>query len=219
MAARLLRSLSALVVSASILTGGAIRAQPAGMARDPSPHEVLMVPVDTDVQLEVLAWGGSGRALVLLAGAGNTGHVFDEFAPRLAQVGRVYAITRRGYGSSSAPAEGYTVDRLGTDVRRVLDALELERPVLIGHSIAGQELSFLSTNHSSRLAGVVYLDGAYRYALHRPGVPETLKELRRKLELLEAELNGRPAHRRSYRGPSAPYSATRSTSSSRISAS
>ena len=73
-----------------------------------------MVPVDTDVQLEVLAWGGSGRALVLLAGAGNTGHVFEEFAPRLANVGRVYAITRRGYGSSSAPAEGYTVDRLGT---------------------------------------------------------------------------------------------------------
>ena len=108
---------------------------------------------------------GSGRPIVLLAGAGNTAHVFDEFAPRLASAGRVYGITRRGYGASSAPAAGYGVDRLGTDVLQVLDALALERPVLIGHSIAGQELSFLATNHPNRLAGVVYLDGGYRYAL------------------------------------------------------
>lgn len=36
--------------------------------KDPSPHAVKRVTVDMDVQLEVLDWGGSGRALVLLAG-------------------------------------------------------------------------------------------------------------------------------------------------------
>ncbi len=175
-----------------ILTGGGARAQEVAISRDPSPHGARLVMVEADVQVEVLEWGGSGRPLVLLAGAGNTAHVFDEFAPRLAGVGRVYGITRRGYGASSAPAAGYSVDRLGTDVLQVLDALALERPVLIGHSIAGQELSFLATNHSNRLAGVVYLDGGYRYALHRPGAQDNLKDLRRKLELLEAELNGPP---------------------------
>jgi non-heme chloroperoxidase len=33
------------------------------------------------VNLEVLDWGGSGRPLVLLAGLGNTAHIFDKFAP------------------------------------------------------------------------------------------------------------------------------------------
>ena len=44
--------------------------------RDPSPHAVKLVPVDTDVQLEVLDWGGSGPALVLLAGLGATAHQY-----------------------------------------------------------------------------------------------------------------------------------------------
>lgn len=39
---------------------------------------------------------------------------------------------------------------------------------------------------------MIYLDGAYRYALHRPGAHDNLPDLRRTLELLEAELNGPP---------------------------
>ena len=44
---------------------------------------VSMVTVERDVSLEVVDWGGQGRPIVLLAGLGNTAHVFDEFAPRL----------------------------------------------------------------------------------------------------------------------------------------
>ena len=55
----------------------------AAPGRDPSPHRVAMVTVDRDVTLEVLDWGGTGRPLVLLAGQGNTAHVFDDFVLRL----------------------------------------------------------------------------------------------------------------------------------------
>jgi pimeloyl-ACP methyl ester carboxylesterase len=61
---------------------------------------------------------------------GNTAHVFDEFAPELTSLGRVYAITRRGYGASSRPESGYDVDRLGEDVLAVLDFIWLDKPVL-----------------------------------------------------------------------------------------
>jgi len=51
--------------------------------KDPSPHMIRFISVDDNVPLEVLDWGGSGRALVLLAGGGDTAHVFDGFAPKL----------------------------------------------------------------------------------------------------------------------------------------
>ena len=75
--------------------------------KDPSSHATRFVTVADDVQLEVLDWGGSGPALVLLAGLGDTGHVFDEFAPLLTARYRVLAVTRRGHGTSSAPPDGY----------------------------------------------------------------------------------------------------------------
>lgn len=50
---------------------------------DPSNHTVQFVTVENGVRLEVLDWGGSGRAIVLLAGSGNTAHVYDDFAPKL----------------------------------------------------------------------------------------------------------------------------------------
>lgn len=51
--------------------------------KDPSPHTTQFVGVGENVRLEVLDWGGSGKPIVLLAGGGNTAHVFDEFAPKL----------------------------------------------------------------------------------------------------------------------------------------
>ena len=60
---------------------GVVDAQSAGGWSDPSPHRASMVKVQGDVALEVLDWGGEGPPLVLLAGLGNTAHVFDEFAP------------------------------------------------------------------------------------------------------------------------------------------
>jgi hypothetical protein len=44
---------------------------------------VKFVTVAPNVQLETLDWGGRGKAIVLLAGGGNTAHVFDEFATKL----------------------------------------------------------------------------------------------------------------------------------------
>lgn len=136
---------------------------------DSSPHSVQFVAVDDNVKLEVLDWGGSGRPLVLLAGLGNTAHIFDRFALKLTPTHHVYGITRRGFGASSAPVpanNNYSADRLGDDVLAVLDALKLNHPVLVGHSIAGEELSSVATRHPEKVAGLVYLDAGYPYAFY-----------------------------------------------------
>ena len=138
---------------------------------DPSPHRVRFVTVEKDVQLEVLDWGGSGSPLVFLAGGGNTAHVFDSFATKFTAKHHVYAITRRGYGVSSWPAptvENYDPDRLGDDVLAVIDTLKLDRPVLAGHSIAGEELSSIGTRHPEKISGLMYLDAGWAYAYFDP---------------------------------------------------
>jgi pimeloyl-ACP methyl ester carboxylesterase len=114
--------------------------------------------VDKDVRLEVLDWGGVGQPVVLLAGLGNTAHVFDDFAPKLTKTNRVYGITRRGYGMSSHPDAGYNGQRLADDVLRVLETLKLVSPVLAGHSIAEEELTAIGAQHSDRIGGLIYLD-------------------------------------------------------------
>ncbi|MBZ5507389.1 MAG: alpha/beta hydrolase [Acidobacteriia bacterium] len=125
----------------------------------PTPR-VQFVTVEPEIRLEVIDWGGTGRNVVLLAGSGNSAHIFDEFAPKLAAFSHVYGITRRGYGASSHPESGYSEQRLAADVLGVLDQLKIAAPVLVGHSMAGEELTRLGAEHSDRLAGLVYIDAA-----------------------------------------------------------
>jgi pimeloyl-ACP methyl ester carboxylesterase len=138
---------------------------------DPTPHKIQLVEVEKGVNLEVVDWGGTGRPLILLSGLGNTAHVFDQFALMLTHAYHVYGITRRGFGASSAPVpwnRNYTVQRLGDDVLAVIDTLKLDRPILVGHSIAGQELSYVGSQHPEKVAGLIYLEAAYGYAFYDP---------------------------------------------------
>lgn len=129
--------------------------------RDTAKHEASSITVDDGVQIEVLDFGGEGSPIVLLPGLGATAHSYDELAPRLAANHRVYAITRRGVGYSSKPDFGFDTPRLAQDVLQVMDALALKKVLLVGHSIAGEELSWLGGHHPDRFSGLVYLDAAY----------------------------------------------------------
>lgn len=136
---------------------------------DASQHSIQMVPVENGVHLEVLDWGGTGRPLVLLTGLADNAHIFDQFAPKLTAQFHVFGISRRGRGASSTPTpevRNYTAGRLGEDVLAVIDALHLDKPILVGHSIAGEELSYIGSHYPEKVAGVVYLEAGYPYALY-----------------------------------------------------
>lgn len=144
-------------------------------AVDPSPHKAQFVTVQAGVNLEVLDWGGHGPPLVFLSGLGGTGHSFDGFAERFTGKHHVYAITRRGFGLSSSPPDtdpNYDADRLGDDVLAVIDALKLDRPVVAGHSIAGEELSSIGTRHPEKLSGLIYLDALNQFAFYDSAVAD-----------------------------------------------
>jgi non-heme chloroperoxidase len=130
--------------------------------KDPSSHIVRFIEVEPGVKLEVLDWGGSGEPVLLLSGHGDTGHIFDDFAPRLAHHGfHVYAITRRGFGASSQPEQGYDLARMIEDIARVTEALKLKRVNLVGHSIAGDEMTRFVLTYPEKVEKLVYLEAAY----------------------------------------------------------
>lgn len=145
-----------LVLSLAVTVTGF--AQDSASWHDPSHHKVQFVTVEEGVRLEVLDWAGTGRPVVLLAGRGFTAHVFDGFAEKLTDSYHVYGITRRGFGASSRPPLDYKEERLTEDDLQVFDLLKLVAPVVVGHSVAGNELSQLGIHHSDRIGGLVYLD-------------------------------------------------------------
>jgi non-heme chloroperoxidase len=130
---------------------------------DPSPHQIRFVTVQPDVKIETLDWGGTGRPLILIAGAGGTAHTFADFAPLLPLRFHVYGVSRRGYGDCSRPRSGYDADALGDDVIAVIRMLKLQKPILMGHSFGGQEVSDVATRYPALIAGAIYLDAMYSY--------------------------------------------------------
>ena len=152
--------LAAAIASLSSIAG-AQPAPPSDVWRDNAPHKVGFVNVTPTVRLHYLDYGGTGPTIVLLAGLGNTAHAWDDFAPRLTDRFRVIALTRRGFGQSTHPPAGYDTPRLVEDIHEALDRLHLGRVILIGHSIAGEEMTRFAGTYPDRVSKLVYLDAAY----------------------------------------------------------
>ena len=146
--------LLALVISMPAFVG-----QDATNWRDPSPHQVRFVTVESSVRVEVLDWGGTGRP-ILFVGCYQSAHVYDQIAPKLTDRFRVYAVTRRGVGASDRPTTGYDPQRRAADILEVIGAFRLEKPILVGNSCGGDILHALGAQHPERLRGLVYLDAA-----------------------------------------------------------
>jgi len=150
---------AALALAQPVAARAASTYKPAACA-DKTPHRIRLVAVAPDVKLEVLDWGGSGTAMVLLTGLGDNAHVFDQFAFQFTDDFRVIGITRRGFLPSSQPEDGYDVGTRAADDIAVLDALEIDKAVFVGHSIAGSELSKIGETYKNRVDRLVYLDAA-----------------------------------------------------------
>ncbi|MFN2637754.1 MAG: alpha/beta fold hydrolase [Gemmatimonadaceae bacterium] len=151
---------------------------------DPAPHRALGVNVAPNVRIHVLDFGGTGLPLVFLTGIGNNAHVFDDFAQRFTPSHRVVAITRRGFGESSHPADGYDQATLASDIHTVLDSLGIDRAVLAGHSIGGYELTHFAARYPDRVVGLIYLDAG--------SDPVASDSIRRSFANLLATLSGLP---------------------------
>jgi pimeloyl-ACP methyl ester carboxylesterase len=131
-----------------------------GEKMDKSPHKSDLVSVN-GIKLHYLDWGGEGETLLFLTGMGNSAHIYDNFAPRFTNKFRVLALTRRGHGDSDYPETGYDVHTLTEDVHLFLDKLNIDKAILVGHSMAYVEQCHMCTVHPERVSKLICLDAAY----------------------------------------------------------
>ncbi|MGA0603099.1 alpha/beta fold hydrolase [Caulobacter sp. KR2-114] len=97
--------------------------------------------------------------LVFCAGWGLPSDSWGAVMAELGLAGhRCIAYDRRGAGRSDDPGRGYDLDTLADDLAAVLDALDLTGAVLVGHSMAGAEITrYLSRHGAARVAKVVLI--------------------------------------------------------------
>lgn len=127
---------------------------------DTSPHKSDFVNVN-NIRLHYLDWGGNGPVLLFLTGMVASAHIYDKFAPRFTDKFHVIALTRRGHGDSDYPETGYDAETLTEDVKQFMDALNIDKAILAGHSMAKVELCHFAALHPERLLKLIFLDAAY----------------------------------------------------------
>jgi pimeloyl-ACP methyl ester carboxylesterase/DNA-binding SARP family transcriptional activator len=123
-------------------------------ARPALPREDF-VPLK-DVTLHIVDWAGGEPTILAIHGSAGMAHNFGALAERLAPRFRLLGVDLRGHGFSDKPPTGYDLRRHVEDVRQLIRALNLRRPVLLGHSAGGTLAAFVASEAGA--GGLVLLE-------------------------------------------------------------
>src|SRR5256885_725590 len=111
-------------------------------------------------ELVYWTWAGAEPPTLLLHGIGNYGRYWDLFADAVGGRLRLVAPDARGHGESGRPAGEYAPADFTADALAVLDALKIERAVVVGHSMGGLHSINLAARHPGRVRALVIVDAS-----------------------------------------------------------
>jgi len=116
---------------------------------------------------------GEGQPVVFSHGWPLNANAWDEQLHFFASSGyRAIAHDRRGFGRSSQPWNGHDMDTFSDDLAALLDALDLQQAILVGHSMGGGEVTRYLGRHGTRRVAKAALIGAIPpYLLQTPTNP------------------------------------------------
>ena len=112
----------------------------------------------TGVDLRYVDQGPPSAEQVVVAVHGwpDSWYSFSRLLPAIAAAGhRAIAIDQRGFGESTRPAAGYDVDDLATDLAAFLDAQDIPRATVIGHSMGSFVARRAAQLHPDRIRRLV----------------------------------------------------------------
>jgi len=118
-------------------------------------HAKDMVVNRTSIHVRI---GGSGPAVVLLHGYGDTGDMWAPLSAELMRDHTVIVPDLRGLGLSGVVSEGMTKKNQAEDVAGVLDALQVRHADVIGHDIGNMVAFAFAETHPDRTTRLVMMD-------------------------------------------------------------
>jgi non-heme chloroperoxidase len=102
---------------------------------DSSAVRFANIRVATGPRLHYAEHGDSdGEPVVFLHGWPDSWFSFSRVLPLLPRSLRAIAVDQRGFGDSDRPESGYSIPEFAGDAIAFLDALDIERAALVGHS-------------------------------------------------------------------------------------
>ena len=110
------------------------------------------------VRLHVVRTGGAKPPIVLAHGFADSARCWTSLVRRLAPRFDVIAYDARGHGRSDAPASRYDLAERTADLLGLIAALDLERPLLMGHSMGGQTVARAALALPGRARGLILED-------------------------------------------------------------
>jgi pimeloyl-ACP methyl ester carboxylesterase len=102
--------------------------------------------------------GGSGPAVVLLHGFGDTGDMWAPIAAKLVANHTVIVPDLRGMGLSAHPDSGYTKKNEALDIAGVMDALKVQKADLVTHDIGNMVGYALAGQFPARITKWIAID-------------------------------------------------------------
>jgi pimeloyl-ACP methyl ester carboxylesterase len=111
------------------------------------------------VPLAVTEFPHSGKpAVVLLHGIGSRGQSWWPVIDTFQQHFHLYQVDLRGHGDSGKPENGYSLGEFVVDLEATLQALGLDRPRIVGHSLGAVIALLWANEHPSAAAALVLED-------------------------------------------------------------
>jgi pimeloyl-ACP methyl ester carboxylesterase len=111
-----------------------------------------------DLTFHYVQWGERGSPIICVHGITANAFCFQALADELATEHRVIAYDLRGRGDSDKPESGYSIPIHAADLVELIDALELDRPVIIGHSLGAMIALHFAAHHPDKLSKLVLID-------------------------------------------------------------
>ncbi len=122
---------------------------------------------------------GEGAPVILIHGNKGDHHTFDELAETMSREHTVYAMDSRGYGESATPKEYHYAD-MANDVINLINALDIEKPYLVGFSDGGIIALLVAIRASNLLSGIVCCGANLNPAgIHHRDLREMKKEYKK----------------------------------------
>lgn len=111
-----------------------------------------------NINIYYMKYGNKQQTILILPGWGDNRKTFDYLINYLKEYFTIYILDYPGFGNSSMPEKDLTIFEYANIINKLIISLNLENPILIGHSFGGRIISLLTTIYENKYKKLLLID-------------------------------------------------------------